>query len=75
MRFFFDVVNGTSNAYDYHGKFLNSEEEAREVAEVVSIDLACSEISERNETSILVRNSDGQVLFSVPVPVFALEAA
>ncbi len=73
MHFFFDVVNGTSSAYDFHGKFLMSEKEAREIAEAVSFDLACSETADRNDTAVLVRNSSGQLLFSVPV--FALEAA
>ena len=27
MRFFFDVAHRKSNAHDYHGKFLDSEEE------------------------------------------------
>ena len=66
MHFFFDVVNGTSSAYDFHGKYLKSEKEAHEIAEAVSFDLACSETADHNDTAVLVRNTNGQVIFSVP---------
>ena len=66
-RFFFDVVNGTSSSYDFHGQYFKTESEAREMAEIVSFDLACSENAERKDTSIQVRDALGQTLFSVPV--------
>lgn len=72
-RFFFDVVSGTSSSYDFHGRYFTSEKEAREMAEIVSFDVACSETSDGNNASVQVRNSVGQTLFSVPVR--ALEAA
>lgn len=66
-RFFFDVVNGTSNSYDFHGQYFTSEAEAREMAEIVSFDLACSENTEHKDASIQVRDAFGQTLFSIPV--------
>jgi hypothetical protein len=72
-RFFFDVVNGTTSAYDFHGQYFKTENEAREMAEIVSFDLACSESAERQDASIQVRDTFGRTLFSVPV--CALEAA
>jgi len=72
-RFFFDVVNGSSSSYDFHGQYFRTESEAREMAEIVSFDLACSEDAERKDTSVHVRDAFGQTLFSVPVS--AAEAA
>jgi len=72
-RFFFDVVTGTSSSYDFHGQYCKTEKEAREMAEIVSFDWACSENAERSATSIQVRDAHGRTLFSVPV--CALEAA
>jgi Domain of unknown function (DUF6894) len=68
-RFFFDVVSGTSSSYDFRGQYLKTEAEAREMAEIVSFDLACSENAERKGTSVHVRDAFGQTLFSVPVCV------
>jgi hypothetical protein len=72
-RFFFDVVNGMSSSYDFHGQYFRTEKEAREMAEIVSFDLACSESSERENVSVQVRDAFGQTLFSVAV--CAAEAA
>jgi hypothetical protein len=66
-RFFFDVVTGTSSSYDFHGQYFKTEQEAREMAEIVSFDVACSENSEGKDASIQVRDALGQMLFSVPV--------
>jgi hypothetical protein len=72
-RFFFDVVSGTSSSYDFHGRYFKTEKEAREMAEIVSFDVACSENGEGKDASIQVRNAFGHTLFCVPV--CALEAA
>lgn len=45
-RFFFDVVHSTSSAYDFHGRYFKTVAQAREMAEIVSFDLACSEQSD-----------------------------
>jgi Domain of unknown function (DUF6894) len=71
-RFFFDVVSGTSSAYDFHGQYFKSEKEALEMAEIVSFDLAYSEDG-NEETSVKVRDVFGKTLFSIPVA--AAEAA
>jgi translation initiation factor 2 alpha subunit (eIF-2alpha) len=66
-RFFFDVVRLASSSYDFHGQHFKTEKEAREMAEIVSFDLACSENDASEEINIHVRDSYGQILFSVPV--------
>jgi hypothetical protein len=72
-RFFFDVVRDTSSSYDFHGRYFKDVTEAREMAEIVSYDLACSEKDNRDNIEVQVRDTLGQTLFSVPVQ--AAEAA
>ncbi len=66
-RFFFDVVRETSCLHDFHGKYFSSAEEARDMAETVSYDLACSEKDECVGSEIHVRDALGALLFAVPV--------
>lgn len=66
-RFFFDIVENSQCAHDFHGRYLQSAEEARDVAEAVSIDLACSEKDECAGSEIQVRDSNGALLFSITV--------
>lgn len=65
-RFFFDVVHSTSSAYDFHGRYFKTVAQAREMAEIVSFDLACSEQSDGN-SEIRVCDAGGRKLFSLPV--------
>lgn len=66
-RFFFDVVRNTSSSYDFHGRYFKTITEAREMAEIVSFDLACSEKDNWGNPEIHVRDSVGQKLFSIPI--------
>ena len=40
-RFFFDIVDDASCVHDFHGRYFWTLEEARDMAETVSFDLAC----------------------------------
>lgn len=66
-RFFFDVVHETSRVHDFHGKYFRTVEEARDMAETVSFDLACSEKDECMGSEIQVRDALGVLLCAVPV--------
>lgn len=66
-RFFFDVVGNAKCTHDFHGRYLKSTEEARDIAEAVSFDLACTERDECVGSEIQVRDSNGVLLFSITV--------
>jgi hypothetical protein len=72
-RLFFDIVRNASSSYDFHGRYVRDITEAREMAEIVSFDLACSEKESSDNSEIQVRDSFGKTLFSVPIQ--AAEAA
>ena len=66
-RYFFDIVRDTACAHDFHGRYFGTAEEARDMAESVSLDLACSEKDECAGSEIQVRDVKGALLYSVPV--------
>ncbi len=66
-RYFFDVIRNASRSYDFHGQYLNGLSQAREMAEIVSFDLACTETDGDAPREIQVRDSAGTNLFSFPV--------
>jgi hypothetical protein len=66
-RFFFDVSSKTHVHYDYQGRDFARPEQARELAELIALDLECSDDGERIGWEVQVRNVTGARLFSVPV--------
>ncbi len=66
-RYFFDIVCDAACAHDFHGRYFWTAEEARDMAETVSLDLACSEKDECVGSEIQVRDVKGALLYSVPV--------
>ena len=74
-RFFFDVTNKTAVQYDYSGRHLPSVEQARELAELIAMDIGCCESEEMPATVVHVRNAVGKQLFAIAVqPITALAA-
>jgi hypothetical protein len=65
-RFFFDVSYKTHVQYDYQGRDFAQPEQARELAELIALDLECSE-SDVPGSEVQVRNIGGTCLFSVPI--------
>jgi hypothetical protein len=65
-RFFFDVSYKTHVHYDYQGRDFAQPEQARELAELIALDLECSD-SETPGAEVQVRNISGTCLFSVPI--------
>ena len=70
-RFFFDVAIQSAIQYDFRGKDLATAEEARELAELIALDIECT--AENNVTAfeVQVRNITGDSLFNVPVRCLA----
>jgi len=66
-RFFFDVQSKSHIAYDYQGRDLAGPEQARELAELIALDLECSDNGEWAGIAVQVRNILGTCLFSIPV--------
>jgi hypothetical protein len=66
-RFFFDVSFNTHVHYDYQGRDFAQPEQARELAELIALDLECSSDSDTPGTEVQVRNIAGACLFSVPI--------
>ncbi len=73
-RFFFDVVTSSSVQYDYQGRVFGNLEDARALAELIALDLSCSE-EHKQADEVQVRNISGNCLFSVAVQQGELEAA
>jgi len=70
-RFFFDVVSTQSRSYDYHGRNFSKQEDAANAAELIAMDLGCSETCDWIGSQVQVRNVAGDTLFSVPVVMAA----
>jgi hypothetical protein len=65
-RFFFDVSYKTHVHYDYQGRDFAQPDQARELAELIALDLECSE-SDTPGSEVQVRNISGTCLFTVPI--------
>jgi len=66
-RFFFDVSFNTHVHYDYQGRDFAQPEQARELAELIALDLECSSDGETPGAEVQVRNITGICLFSIPI--------
>ena len=70
-RYFFDRVGKHRAEYDFCGREFPSQESARQLAELMAIDLGISEQGEWSGWVVDVRNSLGQKFFSIPVQLAA----
>jgi hypothetical protein len=71
MRLFFDVLQKKISSYDFHGLDCGSPEDATQIAELIAVDLGCSENNDWGGSHVQVKNVAGETLFAVPVPVIA----
>ena len=65
-RFFFDVASKTYVQYDYQGREFSDPAEVRSFAELLALDMGCTDDQDR-ATEVQVRNVGGAQLFSVPI--------
>jgi hypothetical protein len=74
-RYFFDVACRMRVHYDYQGRDLERPDQARDIAELIAIDIECTDNSGAAGMEVQVRNAVGQKLFVIPVTESALQAA
>jgi hypothetical protein len=67
MRLFFDVIKQQCPRYDFHGRDFSRTEEAAQMAELIAVDLGCSETDNWVGSVVTVRNSTGETLYTFPV--------
>ena len=70
-RLFFDVVTPQAYLYDYHGRRFRRSEEAAQAAEMIALDLGCSETADSVGSQVQVRTATGDMLYSIPVVLAA----
>ena len=73
-RFFFDVAVKTHIQYDYQGREFSNPAEVRSFAELLALDMGCTDDQDR-ATEVQVRNVHGKQLFTVPIQQSNLIAA
>ena len=66
-RFFFDVSFKTHVRYDYQGRDFAGAEQARELAELIALDIGCRDNQDDLGFEVQVRNISGTCLFSIPI--------
>jgi hypothetical protein len=66
-RYFFDVNFQSHIEYDFAGQCFPSAEEAREMAEMIALDVACADKGNGNGVEVQVRTVVGYRIFSIPV--------
>jgi hypothetical protein len=67
-RYFFDVRAGTRIEYDYRGREFDHLDKAKEMAELIALDIGCSDSESTSFDEVQVRNVAGRRLFSLPMP-------
>lgn len=67
IKYFFDVAIKSYVQYDYRGRDLERLEQAREMAELIALDIEYTDGDDLAGAEVQVRNIGGQKLFSVPV--------
>jgi uncharacterized protein DUF6894 len=74
-RYFFDVATRSCMHYDYKGRELERPDQARDMAELIALDIECIDGDGSVGMEVQVRNAGGQKLFTVPICDSALQAA
>jgi Domain of unknown function (DUF6894) len=74
-RYFFDLVCGERSQYDYRGIVYPDQETARQLAELMALDLGIQPDSAWSGWSVDVYNVHGERCFSIPVKEPDLVAA
>ena len=67
QRYFFDVSTKSHVQYDYRGRDFPNADQAKQLAELIALDVECIEGDEVVATEVQVRDIKGFHLFSVPI--------
>lgn len=74
-RYFFDRVSRSRAEYDYCGRACSTPETARQLAELIALDLEIMDEGSWSGWTVNVSNAVGQHFYSIPVPTADLMAA
>jgi hypothetical protein len=66
-KYFFDRVSRERSEYDYHGRMFPTPESARQLAELIALDLAIESDGRWLGWTVNVCNAHGEKFFSIPV--------
>jgi len=66
-KFFFDRVSRDRSEYDYRGLEFPTLEKARQLAELIALDLGIEDEGSWAGWTISVRSADGKQLLTIPV--------
>jgi hypothetical protein len=66
-RLFFDLVGPDDRSIDFHGRYFRDPKEAHEHAQLLSLDLSCTDLDKWQDAEVQVRDAAGSRLFSVPI--------
>lgn len=66
QHFFFDIRSSERLHHDFRGRFLVNDD-ARQMAELIALDLECSDTDDWTGAAVEVRDVRGGILCSVPV--------
>jgi hypothetical protein len=66
-RYFFDVANESYVQYDFRGREFEKPEQARELAELIALDVECTDGDDVARGEVQVCNVSGVRLFSIPI--------
>jgi hypothetical protein len=66
-RYFFDVANESYVQYDFRGREFEKPEQAHELAELIALDVECTDGDDVARGEVQVRNVSGVRLFSIPI--------
>jgi hypothetical protein len=75
QRYFFDLRTKAYVQYDYSGRDFSNAEQAKQLAELIALDVECTDGDEIEANEIQVRDIKGRHLFSVPIRESELIAA
>ena len=74
-KYFFDRVRDGRAEYDYHGRIFPTPEKARQLAELIAIDLEIEPDGRWLGWAVDVRNAHGERFFTIPVRASELACA
>ena len=70
-RLFFDIVSPEGPEYDHVGRYFHDLTGAYRDAEMLSLDLSCTQDRDWQGSEVQVRNVSGEKLFALPVALLA----
>jgi hypothetical protein len=74
-KYFFDRVGEGRAEYDYKGRLFTTPEKARQLAELIALDLGIEHDSRWSGWTVEILNAEGEKIYSIPVSESELTCA